>query len=57
MFYLTIDNPVWMTHIYRIIEMNINYQKQKNEKKLIAARCFYSLCDDKDILNDIMENL
>ena len=57
MFYLTIDNPVWMSHIYRIIEMNINYQKQKNEKKLISARCFYSLCDDKDILNDIMENL
>jgi len=55
MFYLTIDNPVWMSHIYRIIEMNINYHKQKNETKLIVTRCFYSLCDDKDILDRILQ--
>tara|TARA_B100001123_G_C15256747_1_gene1004985 strand:+ start:428 stop:718 length:291 start_codon:yes stop_codon:yes gene_type:complete len=44
-------------NLYRILLIRINYQKQKNEKKLTVARCFYSLCDDKDILEDIMKNL
>ena len=44
-------------NLYRILLIRINYQKQKNEKKLTVARCFYSLCNDKDILEDIMKNL
>ena len=44
-------------NLYRILLIRMNYQKQKNEKKLTLARCFYSLCDDKDILEDIMKNL
>ena len=53
MFYLTIDNPTWMDNLYRIIRIKINYQKQKNEKKLVLARCFYKYCKDSDILNNI----
>lgn len=31
--------------------------KQKNEKKLVVARCFYSVCNDKDILEKISDNI
>ena len=40
-------------NIYNIIENKLNYMKQKNEKKLVVARCFYSICNDKDILEKI----
>ena len=57
MFHLTINNPTWMDNLYRIIRIKINYQKQKNEKKLIVSRCFYNLCSDKDILDMIYGQL
>ena len=53
MFLLTIDNPTWMDNLYRIIRIQINYQKQKNEKKLVLARIFYNYCDNSDILDNI----
>ena len=53
MFYLTINNPLWMDNLYRIIRIKINYQKQKNEKKLVLARCFYEYCEVGDILDNI----
>lgn len=31
--------------------------KQKNEKKLVLTRCFYSVCNDKDILEKIADNI
>ena len=40
-------------NIYRNIEIKLNNMKQNNEKKLAFTRCFYSLCDDKDILEKI----
>ena len=45
-------------NLYRTISININYLKQRNEKNLVISRCFYSLCDDKDVLDmihDILE--
>ena len=55
-FLMNINNKVYRTQLYCYIEGRINYQKQKNEKKLIFARCFYSLCDDKDILDKIINS-
>ena len=55
-FLIDINNKVYRTQLYHYIEGRINYQKQKNEKKLILARCFYSLCPDTDILDKIMGN-
>ena len=55
MFILTLDNPVYMDNIYRIIRIYINHQKGINEKKLAAARSVNSLLDDKDIFEKIME--
>ena len=52
-FLIDINNKVYRTQLYHYIEGRINYQKQKNEKKLIFARCFYSLCSDTDILDKI----
>ena len=54
-FLININNKVYRTQLYRFIDGQINYQKQKNEKKLIFTRCFYSLCSDKDILEKIMD--
>ena len=44
-------------NLYRTIRININNLKQVSEKKLVLVRCFYSLCDDKDILEKIYKNL
>lgn len=44
-------------NLYRIIRININYFKEIYMTKLILARCFYSLCGDKDILDMIHESL
>ena len=52
-FLIDINNKMYRTQLYLYIEGRINYQKQKNEKKLIFARCFYSLCSDTDILDKI----
>ena len=40
-------------NIFRNIEIKVKYMKQKNEKKLVVARCFYSICNDKYILEKI----
>ena len=40
-------------NLYRILLIRINYQKQKNEKKLIVAQCQESLCNDKDIIDNL----
>ena len=40
-------------NLYRTIRININYFKQLSEKNLVLARCFYSLSNDKDILDMI----
>lgn len=45
-------------NLYRTISININYFKQLSEKNLVLARCFYSLSNDKDVLDmihDILE--
>ena len=45
-------------NLYRTISININNLKVVCEKKLVLARYFYSLCDDKDVLDmihDILE--
>ena len=44
-------------NLYRTISININYLKGVSEKNLVLARCFYSLCDDKDVLDMIHEIL
>jgi len=48
---------IYRENIYKIIEINLNYTKQKNEKKLAFTRCFYSVCNDKDILEKISHNI
>jgi hypothetical protein len=55
-FIIDINNQMYRTQLYHYIECRINYQKQKNEKKLFFARCFYSLCSDTDILDKIIGN-
>jgi hypothetical protein len=55
LYILTIDNPNYMDNIYRIITININYQKQKNERNLNISKFFYSYCDNKDILDNIYQ--
>lgn len=40
-------------NLYRTIRININYLKQVSEKNLVLARCFYGLCNDKDVLDMI----
>jgi len=52
-FIIDINNQMYRTQLYHYIDGRINYQKQKNEKKLIFAWCFYSLCSDTDILDKI----
>ena len=44
-------------NLSKTININIKYLKQKNEKNLVFARCFYSLCKDKDILDKIYDIL
>ena len=44
-------------NLYRTIIININNLKQIYEKKLVLARCFYSLCYNKDILDMIYTKL
>ena len=44
-------------NIYKLIEIKLNNMKQKNEKKLVLTRCFYSVCNDKDILEKISDNI
>lgn len=44
-------------NLYRIITININYLKQLYEKKLVLARCFYSLSGDRDLLDMIHDYL
>ena len=45
-------------NLYRTISININNLKVVCEKKLVIARCFYTLSYDKDVLymiHDILE--
>lgn len=44
-------------NIYNIIDKKLNTMKQKNETKLVLTRCFYLLCNDKDILEKIADNI
>ena len=44
-------------NIYNLIETKLNSIKQQNEKKLVLTRCFYSVCNDKDILEKICDNI
>ena len=44
-------------NIYKLIETKLNSMKQNNEKKLVLTRCFYSVCNDKDILEKICDNI
>lgn len=44
-------------NLYRNISININNLKVVYEKKLLLARCFYSLSYDKDILDKIHDIL
>lgn len=43
--------------LMKVIKLNIYYMKKENEKKLALTRGFYSLYDDKDILDMIHEFL
>tara|TARA_B100000131_G_C17869977_1_gene513789 strand:- start:21 stop:296 length:276 start_codon:yes stop_codon:yes gene_type:complete len=44
-------------NIYKLIEIKLNSMKQKNNKKLVFSRCFYLICNDKDILEKICDNI
>jgi hypothetical protein len=44
-------------NIYKLIENKLNTMKHNNEKKLAFSRSFYSLCNDKDILEKISDNI
>ena len=44
-------------NLYRTISININNLKVVCEKRLVLARCFYSFCNDKDVLDKIYTNL
>lgn len=44
-------------NIYKLIENKLNTMKHNNEKKLVLTRCFYTLCNDKDILEKIVDNI
>ena len=44
-------------NLYRTISININNLKVVCEKKLVLARCFYSLSNDKDVLDMIHDKI
>ena len=44
-------------NLYRTISININNLKVVCEKKLVIARCFYSLSHDKDVLDMIYDKI
>ena len=48
---------LYRDNLYKVIRINIDNLKQKNEKKLALTIGFYSLCKDKDILENIYKNL
>lgn len=39
------------------LQVQINHQKQKNEKKLLLAQAFYQYCDVPDILEYLNETV
>jgi len=39
------------------LQVKINHQKQKNEKKLLLAKAFYQYCDVPDILEYLNETV
>ena len=43
--------------IYEIIEKTINYQKQKNEKKMKLLYCYNKLFNDRDVLRLICDKI
>ena len=43
--------------IYEIIEKTINYQKQKNEKKIKLLYCYNQLFNDIDVLRLICDKI
>jgi hypothetical protein len=43
--------------IYEIIEKTINYQKQKNEKKIKLLYCYNQLFNDRDVLRLICDKI
>ena len=51
----------WLTFhgktIYEIIEKTINYQKQKNEKKIKLLYCYNQLFNDIDVLRLICDKI
>jgi len=44
-------------NLYRTISINIDNLKVVCEKNLVISRCFYSLSDDKDVLDMIYDIL
>ena len=43
--------------IYEIIEKTINYQKQKNEKKIKLLYCYNQLFNDQDVCRMICDKI
>jgi hypothetical protein len=43
--------------IYEIIEKTINYQKQKNEKRMKFLYCYNQLFEDTDVLRVICDKI
>ena len=54
-FFVNWTPPCHRDNLKRILQIQINYQKQKNEKKLLLARVFYEYCDIYDILDLIKD--
>ena len=55
-FYRDIKSQDYKDKLFKIIDNHLNFIKRNSEKKLLVARCFYTQCNDKDILDKIYSN-
>ena len=52
-FFVNWTHSYYLDNLKHILQIQINYQKQKNEKKLLLAQAFYQYCDVPDILEHL----
>jgi hypothetical protein len=56
-FFVNWTQSYYRENLKRIFQIQINYQKQKNEKKLLLAQAFYKYCSVPDILEYLNETI
>lgn len=52
-FFVNCSQSYYRDNLKYNLQIQINHQKQKNEKKLLLAKVFYEYCDVSDILEHL----